>query len=126
MLQEKKFFLGSQNLLRTNKSSYRTMFQLRQRSLSLWLSVRRSWTESGGFLDKQMWTPSSPDITPMDLAIWFIFEKDVSTRYYPILDSLEVVIQSAWAKVGRKSGVTFLRFCESPPQTHHQSKRWSF
>ena len=42
ILQKKKFFLGSQKMFRTDKSSYRTMIQLTQRSLSLWLSVRRS------------------------------------------------------------------------------------
>ena len=44
-----------------------------QLSLGFWMSVRRSWTESGGFRDKQKWTPSSLDINPIDYAIWFYF-----------------------------------------------------
>ena len=86
------------------------MLQLTQRSLSLWLSVRRSWTESGGFRDKQMWTPSSPDINPMDFAIWSILERDVSTRYHPNSDLLTAVIQSAWTKLDEK---VVRRFCAS-------------
>ena len=78
------------------------MVQLTQRCLSLWLSMRRSWTESGGFRDKQIWTPSSPDINPMDFAIWSILERGVSTRYQPTLDSLKAVIQSAWTRLDEK------------------------
>ena len=46
-----------------------------------------------------MWPPSSPDINPMDFAIWSILESDVSTRSYPNLDSLKAAIHSAWAKL---------------------------
>ena len=95
-------------------------------SLSLWLSVRRSWTESEAFRDKQMWTPSSPDFNAMFFAVWSILKKDVSTRYHPNLNSLKTVIQVAWAKFGRKSGVTFFRFSESSSHTHHQCKMRSF
>ena len=38
-----------------------------QNKILPWLSVRRSWTESGGWRDKQMWTPSNLYINPMDL-----------------------------------------------------------
>ena len=34
------------------------------------------------FLDKNMWPPSSPDINPMDFAIWSILESDVSKISY--------------------------------------------
>ena len=98
----KKFFFGSQKLLRTNKSSYGTMLQLTLWSLSLWLTVRRCWTESGGFRDKQVWTPSSPDINPLDFAIWSILEREVSTRYRPLSNSLKAVILSAWTKLDEK------------------------
>ena len=93
---------GSQNLLRLYKSSYRTMLQLTQWSLSLWLSVRRSWTESEGFRNKQIWTPSSLDISPLDFSISSTIERDVSTRYNPNLDSLKAVIQSAWPTWAKK------------------------
>ena len=84
----KNFFFGSLKLLRTNKSPYWTMLQLTRGSFSLWLSVGRSWTASGGFRDKQMWTSSSRDINCMDFSIWSNCERDVSTRYHPNLDSL--------------------------------------
>ena len=78
------------------------MLQLTQRSLSLWLSVRQSWTESGGFWDIKMWTPSSPDINPMDFSISSNLKRDFSTRYHPNTDSLKAVIQSTWTKLDEK------------------------
>ena len=46
-----------------------------------------------------MWPPSSPDINPMDFAIWSVFESDVSTCSYSNLDSLKAAIHSAWTKL---------------------------
>ena len=34
--------------------------------------------------------------------MWSIFEKDLSTRYHPYLDSLRAVIQSDWTKLDEK------------------------
>ena len=68
--------------------------------------------------------PSSPDIISMDFAIWSILERDVSTRFYPNLDSLRLVIESN--QVRRENGGAFLRFFESPSQTHDQSKKLPF
>ena len=43
-------------------------------------NVTQQWCKDHfpGFWDKQMWPPSSPDINPMDFAIWSILESDVS------------------------------------------------
>ena len=76
----------------------------------LQLTQRRSWTESRGFRDKQLWPPSSSDINPMGFAIQSILERDVSTRCQPDSDLLTEVIQSAWTKLGEKP---VQRFCTS-------------
>ena len=70
--------------------------------LELVAVVRQSWTDLGEFPDKQMWTLSSPDINPMDFAIWPTLKRDVSTRYLPNLDSLKAVYQSTWSKLDEK------------------------
>ena len=64
-------------------------------------NVTQKWCNDHfqGFWDKTMWPPSSPDINPMDFAIWSILESEVSTRSYPNLDSLKAAIRSAWAKL---------------------------
>ena len=78
------------------------MLQLTQRSLILYLSVRRSWVGSGDFRYKQLWTTSSSDFNPKGFAIWSILERDASTRYHPHLDSLTAVIQTARNKLDEK------------------------
>lgn len=64
-------------------------------------NVTQKWCKDNfkGFWDKTLWPPSSPDINPMDFAIWSILESDVSSRSYPNLNSLNAAIHSAWAKL---------------------------
>ena len=96
------------------------MLQLAQRSLSLWLSVRWSLTKSGGFRDKQIWTPSSPNNNTMD------FVTGCLNSVPPQIELPEGSHSITLDKVGRKSCVTLLCFSGSPSQTHHQSRKWPF
>lgn len=51
------------------------------------------------FWNKEIWPPSSPDINPMDFAIWSIIESEVSKISYSNLESLKKAITKAWSEL---------------------------
>ena len=52
-----------------------------------------------GFWDKNIWPPSSPDINPMDFAIWYILETEVSKVSYSSVSNLKQALTKAWSKL---------------------------
>ena len=52
----------------------------------------------------------SPLVNSIDITIWSILERDVSTRSNPNLDPLKTIIQSAWTNMDEE---VVWRFCAS-------------
>lgn len=48
------------------------------------------------FISSAQWPPSSPDLNPMDYAIWGILESKVNVRPHRSLDSLKSALQREW------------------------------
>ena len=48
------------------------------------------------FLRKEEWPPSSPDLNPMDFAIWGRLEGMVGKVHYPNVESLKEALERAW------------------------------
>lgn len=46
--------------------------------------------------DKSMWPPQSPDLNPLDYAIWGIMEQKVCAVPHPGVDALRVCILREW------------------------------
>lgn len=67
-------------------------------------NVTQQWCKDhfSGFWDKNCWPPSSPDINPMDFAIWSILESDVSSKSYPNVEALKDALQISWAALEGK------------------------
>ena len=51
------------------------------------------------FCDKDMWPPSSPDLNPMDFAIWSILETDVCATPHSSTANLKRTLQTAWSNL---------------------------
>ena len=48
--------------------------------------VQEWWT-------KELWPPSSPDLNPMDFAVWSILESNASSYYHPSVSSLKAKLK---------------------------------
>ena len=75
-------------------------------------NVTQMWCKEhfSGFLDKNMWPPSSPDINPMDFAIWSILESDVSKISYSSVAALKKALVTSWSNLDEE---TVRHSCES-------------
>ena len=69
-------------------------------------NATKNWCKDDfwGFLVKQLWPPSSPDIIPKDLSVWSVLELAVLTCSHPPkkMDLLKAAIQSAWTKLNKE------------------------
>ncbi|KAG1709779.1 tRNA-cytidine(32) 2-sulfurtransferase [Nymphon striatum] len=50
-----------------------------------------------GFCDKNMWPSSSPDISPMDFAIWSILKSDIFAKSYSSITALKEALLASWS-----------------------------
>ncbi|KAG1696995.1 tRNA-cytidine(32) 2-sulfurtransferase [Nymphon striatum] len=50
-----------------------------------------------GFCDKNMWPSSSPDISPMDFAIWSILKSDILAKSYSSAAALKEALLASWS-----------------------------
>uniref|UniRef100_A0A914X8P7 Tc1-like transposase DDE domain-containing protein n=1 Tax=Plectus sambesii TaxID=2011161 RepID=A0A914X8P7_9BILA len=55
------------------------------------------------FIAYEDWPSSSPDLNPMDFAVWGILTKDVSATYHKSAASLERKLRAAWAKIPQET-----------------------
>ena len=51
------------------------------------------------FRGKDMLSPSSPNVNPMDFAIWSILERDVCATPHSSTADLKLVLETAWANL---------------------------
>jgi transposase len=67
--------------------------------------INQAWCESEipDFVSSQEWPPNSPDLNPMDYAIWGILEAKVNARVHRSLDSLKSAIQKEWDALPMKT-----------------------
>ena len=63
--------------------------------------VTKQWcrTHMTDFCDKDMWPPSSPNLNPMDFAIWSILETDVCATPHSSTANLKRTLQTAWSNL---------------------------
>ena len=54
------------------------------------------------FISKEEWPPSSPDLNPLDFAIWSILENKVSATHHTNLDALKTKLMKEWDKIPQK------------------------
>ncbi|KAG1671927.1 Protein SSUH2 [Nymphon striatum] len=50
-----------------------------------------------GFWDKNMWPSSSPDISPMDFAIWSVLKSGILAKSYSSFAALKETLLASWA-----------------------------
>jgi hypothetical protein len=48
------------------------------------------------FWPSEMWPPSSPDLIPLDFAVWGVLEREANHTPHPNVDSLKVAIKAVW------------------------------
>ena len=60
--------------------------------------INQEWCASKipDFISSKEWPPSSPDLNPMDYAIWGILESKVNSPQHHSLDSLKKAIEKEW------------------------------
>uniref|UniRef100_A0A3P8TI71 Paired domain-containing protein n=1 Tax=Amphiprion percula TaxID=161767 RepID=A0A3P8TI71_AMPPE len=63
-------------------------------------NITQAWCKQHfpGFWDKNMWPPSSPDINPMEFAIWSILERDVSRVSHSSVTALKTALMKSWQR----------------------------
>ena len=52
-----------------------------------------------GFWPKELWPPSSPDLNPMDFAIWSILESKAYSSNHPNIGALKNRLKAYWDKI---------------------------
>jgi len=63
--------------------------------------TNQAWCEANlpDFIKASEWPASSPDLNPMDYAIWGILEARVNATKHRTLDSLKQAVQREWNKL---------------------------
>ena len=58
-------------------------------------NIGHEWCDKNmaGFLTKGLWPPSSPNLNPMDFAVWCILESNACSSYYPSVTSLKAKLK---------------------------------
>ena len=61
----------------------------------------QTWCEHhfSRFWRKELWPPSSPDLSPLDFIIWFILEKEVCMTTHTNTEALKKSLKRKWAKI---------------------------
>ncbi|QQP41388.1 Uncharacterized protein FKW44_015737, partial [Caligus rogercresseyi] len=52
--------------------------------------------QHGSFWTKDIWPSSSPDLNPLDFAVWGELEKKINRTPHPNVDALEATIRTEW------------------------------
>ena len=52
-----------------------------------------------GFLSKEEWPPSSPDLNPMDFSIWSILQEKACSKPHRNVESLKKSLVKEWANI---------------------------
>lgn len=62
-------------------------------------NLTQQWCKDhfSGFWNKNVWPPLSPDINPMDFAIWSILESDVSAKSNSSVAALKNALLASWS-----------------------------
>ncbi|VDP08567.1 unnamed protein product [Heligmosomoides polygyrus] len=58
-----------------------------------------------GYWTKHFWPPNSPDLNPMDFAVWGYLQQKVSPKSHQSLNALKASLRRAWDD----TDITFLR-----------------
>ena len=63
--------------------------------------VTQAWLQHNipGFISKEEWPPSSPDLNPMDFSIWSILETNACAKSHANIDSLKMSLLREWDKI---------------------------
>jgi len=56
-------------------------------------------TNFADFWPADFWPPSSPDLNPLDFAVWGVLEKATNKTPHPNLESLKTAIKNEWANM---------------------------
>ena len=51
------------------------------------------------FWSKELWSPSSPDLNPMDFGIWSILERKACAVSHSNMEKLKKKLKESWAKI---------------------------
>ncbi|KAI6660612.1 hypothetical protein LOD99_10389 [Oopsacas minuta] len=64
-------------------------------------NITQKWLHENisGFLSKEEWPPSSPDLNPMDFSIWAILGAKACAKSHNNLDSLKRSLAKEWEKI---------------------------
>ncbi|KAK0407761.1 hypothetical protein QR680_003576 [Steinernema hermaphroditum] len=52
-----------------------------------------------GFWDKEVWPSNSPDLNPLDFAVWSIMEQKACAVRHKSIDSLKRALEKAWDEI---------------------------
>ena len=61
----------------------------------------QSWLKKNnpGYLGKEFWPPSSPDINPLDFNLWSILEDKACKKTYKNVEDLKAALIRAWDNI---------------------------
>ncbi len=63
--------------------------------------LTQGWLKNNvpGFVDKEGWPPSSPDINPLDFYLWLVLEDKVCHKYYSNTSKLRAALVKTWDQI---------------------------
>uniref|UniRef100_A0A8R1ITP1 HTH luxR-type domain-containing protein n=1 Tax=Caenorhabditis japonica TaxID=281687 RepID=A0A8R1ITP1_CAEJA len=105
--------LGSAEIARRLQISSSTVRILRQHFAGGPFILQQDWAPSHGsrstlavleahfpgFLDKNLWPASSPDLNPMDFSVWGMLEGKIAGKVFATVDDLKAALEVAWASI---------------------------
>ena len=66
----------------------------------VWEWCKRNMT---GFWPKELWNPSSPDLSSMDFAVWSILESKACSSNHPNLGALKNRLKACWDEISEET-----------------------
>jgi len=61
--------------------------------------VQEWMTNNMTFWPKKMWPSSSPDLNPLDFAVWGVMDRNARATSHPNVDSLKTAIVESWGNI---------------------------
>uniref|UniRef100_A0A8R1ERI3 Tc1-like transposase DDE domain-containing protein n=1 Tax=Caenorhabditis japonica TaxID=281687 RepID=A0A8R1ERI3_CAEJA len=52
-----------------------------------------------GYLDKNVWPASSPDLNPMDYSVCGMFEGNIAGKVFATVNGLKAALEKAWVDI---------------------------
>uniref|UniRef100_A0A914DLV0 Transposase n=1 Tax=Acrobeloides nanus TaxID=290746 RepID=A0A914DLV0_9BILA len=81
--------------------AFKRFFCTRQKRFSAFskkiVQTSSKWTSAQ--IDKLEWPPNSPDLNPLDYAIWSILEEKACAKLHPTVESLKRALIKAWDEI---------------------------